>query len=147
MKLDFEQLKSMSDSFHKQYIADGDTSEQLDKGSMVYSINFDPVVGACSVHVQWPYFRNLVANESDHLATYSVVQQNSREEPWIHWTCSVLGVKITACMDKNMVLDELKTLEFPAGCVICEEDDIESLLTIWQNMTGWNLDWEAKSNG
>lgn len=139
MKLDFNQLKRMGDKFRHDFLEDGDTSEQLDKGSMVYSISFDPQIGACRVHVQWPYFRNLVANESDYPATYSVNQSTSNGETWIHWICHVIGVEVCACMYKSMVLDELKSLELPADYKICEDDDIETLLKLWMNMSGWNM--------
>lgn len=139
MKLDFEQLKFVADSFHARFVEAGDTFEQLDKGSMVYSINFDPQDGACRVHVQWPYFRNLVATASDHPATYDVVQSDAGDETWIYWTCHVIGVKVYACMDKSTVLDELKSLELPKDYEICEDDDIETLLKLWMNMSGWNM--------
>lgn len=139
MKLDFEQLRRMSDKFHKDYTNDGDSSEQLDNGHMVYSINFDPGCGGVRAHVQWPYFRNLVANESDHPATYSVLRDDDTREPWIHWSCSVLTVEINACMYKATILDELKSMELPEDYEICEEDDIENLLILWMNLTGWNM--------
>lgn len=139
MKLDFEQLKHLSDAFHAQFTADGDTSQQLGKGSMVYSIDFDPGVGRASAHVQWPYFRNLVANEADHPATYSVVRQTSKTKPWIHWSCTVQGIEIRACMCRDDILKELKSLELPAEYEICKDYDIEALLVLWMNMTGWNM--------
>lgn len=138
MKLDFDQLKRLKDSFHAQFTADGALYQQIDKGSMVYSINFTPGEGQAKVHMQWPYFRNLVANEAEHPATYSVVQQTPEEEPWIHWSCDVQGVEISACMFKADVLKEFSALELPEGCILCEEDHIESLLVLWMNMTGWN---------
>lgn len=139
MKLDFDQLKRLNDSFHAQYTADGEFFQQMDKGRMVYSINFRPREGQANVHVQWPYFRNLVANEADHPATYSVVQQDSEAEPWIHWTCDVQGIEISACMFKSDVLKEFSALGLPEGCDLCEEDHIEALLVLWMNMTGWNM--------
>lgn len=139
MKLDFEQLRRLNDSFHAQFTADGDLSQQMDKGRMVYSINFNPGEGRASVHVQWPYFRNLVANEAGHPATYSVIQQTPKEKPWIHWSCDVQGVEISTCMFKSDVLKEFSALELPESCTLCEEDHIESLLVLWMNMTGWNM--------
>lgn len=135
MKLDFEQLRRLKESFHEQFQQDGEVSEQLNKGSMVYSLLLDPQDNSCSVHVQWPYFRNLVANEADCPATYSVNRSVVDGESWVHWTCKVLGITINACMYKSDVLYELKQLKMPA-----EESDIESLLVMWQNASGWNME-------
>ena len=139
MKIDFEYIKKVSDKLHEAFVEDGDLSTQFDKGSMVHSINFDPQTGHASAHVQWPYFRNLVANEGDYPATYTRVQQSSKDEPWLYWNCDVLGVKIVTCMDKSDIVKELEALELPEDCEVDFSDDIEHLFTLWQNCTGWNL--------
>ena len=138
MKLDFEQLGRLKESFHELYCQDGDICEQLDKGSMVFSIDFDPQCGACRVHMQWPYFRNLVANEADCPATYRVCTTVVDDASWIHWTCRVLGVEITACMSKQDVLRELEML----GVAEAEDSsaDIESLLALWQATSGKRME-------
>lgn len=139
MKIDFEYLNRVANALHKASVEDGDVSQQLDKGSMVYSINLDPAIGQCSVHVQWPYFRNLVANEGDHPASYTRVQQSSADEPWIHWQCDVTGVQIRACMCKSDILRELESLEDGPLNDPFEDEDIEDLLALWMNATGWNM--------
>lgn len=139
MKLDFEQLRKLSRQLHQNWTEDGDICEQLDKGAMVHSISFEPSTGICRAHVQWPYFRDLVANESDYPATYSRVQLSPQEEPWLHWTCSVLGVEIVTCMYKADVVKELA--EAHLGCEDqskLEAMDIEQLLTVWMDATEWN---------
>lgn len=138
MKLDFNQLERLKDSFHQQFAEGGDFSSQMDDGSMVYSIHFDPHEGSCKVHVQWPYFRNLVANASDLLATYTRVQQTDADKPWLHWTCDVLGVEISTCMDNSIIVKELEALELPYE--VDFSDDIENLFAMWQNHTGWNME-------
>ena len=139
MELDFDQLRRLKESFHDQFRQGGAVSEQLNEGSMVYSIEFYPDEGAARVHVQWPYFRDLVANDSDYPATYTVLRDDATKEPWIHWTCSVLTVEINACMYKSTILDELKSVELPEDCELDETDDIEDLLILWMNLTGWNM--------
>ena len=135
MKLDFEQLRKLSCKIHHDWSEDGDLREQVDKGVMVHSISFEPSTGACRVHVQWPLFRDLVANEGDCPATYSRVQLSPLEEPWLHWTCSVLGVEIVACMRKADVIKELTAC---GDQLNLEAMDIEQLLTMWMHYSGWN---------
>lgn len=148
MKLDFEQLRKLSCKLHQDWTEDGDICEQLDKGDMVYSISFEPSTGACRAHVQWPYFRNLVANEADHPATYTT------QYDWLHLSCTSHGVEIVTCLEKAEIVNMLKELvaEHPEGDYeVCEDDDIINLFTIWQNMTGWDLNWpsqqEVQPNG
>ena len=138
MKLDLDALKQIGLGMQKAYQVDGDLSNQLDKGLHVYSIQFEPSTGRVEAHVQWPYFRNLVANEADHPATYH------EHDSWLHLSCTSHGVEITTCLDKTEVVNMLRELvaEHPEGDYeICEDDDIINLFTIWQNMTGWDLDW------
>ena len=138
MKLDLDALKQMGQELQRAYQVDGDLLDQLDQGLHVYSIHFEPSTGRVSAHIQWSRFRNLVANEADHPATYSV------HEGWMHLSCACHGVEITTCLEKAEVVNMLKELvaEYPeSDYEICEDDDIINLFTIWQNMTGWDLDW------
>lgn len=153
MKLDFEYIRGITNKLHEASREAGGHSKEFDEGHVVYSISFDPGAGSCNIHVQWPYFRNLVANEADHPATYTRHDMPEYTTPWLHWSCDVLGMQIVCCMNKWDIVQELKALiaEHPeSDYEICEDDDIENLLNIWQNMTGWNLDWphlEATKHG
>lgn len=141
MKLDLDKLKYMGEQLQSDYQLDGGLYEQLDKGQQVYSIQFEPSTGRVSAHIQWPYFRNLVANEADHPATITKVENR---QPWLHCSCTSHGVEISACLDKCEMVDMLKELiaEHPErDYEVCEDDDIMTLFIIWQNMTGWDLDW------
>lgn len=151
MKLDFDQLRRLKDSFHEQFYRSGSTAEQLNEGSMVYSIGFDPSEGTAQVHVQWPYFRNLVANESDYPATYRKIE-NEGQQAWLHWECSVLGVQVVACMERYQIVEELISVQphlrdYPN----LEQLDIERLLKVFMDVTGWNTihinNEEDESNG
>lgn len=151
MRLDFDQLKRLKDSFHEQFRQDGEVGKQLNKGTMVYSINFNPSEGTAQVHVQWPYFRNLVANESDYPATYRKIESED-QQAWIHWECSVLGVKVVACMERDQIIEEI-TNAYPAWKehANLEKMDIELLMEVFMGVTGWNTiqteDEEVKDNG
>ena len=151
MKLDFEQLRRLKESFHEQFRQDGEISEQLDKGSMVYSIEFNPSEGTASVHVRWPYFRNLVANESDYPATYRKIE-NEGQQAWLHWECSVQGVRVVTCMERNQVVEEITNV-YPAwkGHPNLDILNIEELLRMFMDATGWNTvstcDEEVEDHG
>ena len=137
MELDLDQLKRMGDTMQVSYQADGDVCAQLDKGSHVYRISFEPSTGRVEAHVQWPYFRNLVANEADHPATYTV------HDDWLHLDCTTHGVEITTCLPKSEVINMLKEhlgSNYEAY-EVHEDEDVLALFIIWQNMTGWDLDW------
>ena len=138
MRLNLDALKIASRDMQRMYLDEGDVHTQLDKGSHVYSISFEPSTGRVSAHIQWPMFRYLVANEADHPATCH------EHDTWLHLSCTSHGVEITACLDKSEIVNMLKELvaEHPeSDYEICEDDDIINLFTIWQNMTGWDLDW------
>lgn len=138
MKLDLDALKRTSQEMQKEYQDSGDICTHLDKGYHVYRISFEPSTGRVEAHVQWPYFRNLVANEADHPATYH------EHDSWLHLSCTSHGVGITTCLEKAEIVKMLKELvaEHPeSDYETCEDDDIINLFTIWQNMTGWDLDW------
>ena len=139
MKLDFDQLKQMALKLNQDYQEDGGLCENMDKGAHVYGIQFEPQTGRAHVHLQWPYFRNQVANEADHPATYT--KELTGCEAWLHLRCTTHGVEISTCVRKRDVINELKALELPADYEICENDDILVLFILWQNMTGWDLDW------
>lgn len=148
MKLDLDALKQLGQGMQKAYQADGDPCEQLDKGLHVYRISFEPSTGRVEAHVQWPYFRNLVANEADHPATCIT------HDDWLHLSCASHGVELVTYLPKDEVVDMLKELvaEQPeSDYEVCEDDDIINLFTIWQNMTGWDLGWpsqkEVQPNG
>lgn len=138
MRLDLDALKITSQDMRRMFLDDGDFSDQLNKGSYVYRISFEPSTGRVEAHIQWPYFRNLVVSEADHPATYH------EYDGWLHLSCTSHGVEITTCLEKAAVVNMLKELvaEHPeSDYEICEDDDIVNLFTIWQNMTGWDLDW------
>ena len=128
MKLDLDNLRLMSLKLHDAFQEDGELTEQLVKGRCVYSIIIDPSNAEVSAHVQWPYFRELAAS-----ATYDKVVHDSA--PWLYWKAEVQGVKLTACMWKHTVVDELKALGFTE---ISEDADIEDLLDVFQDLSGWN---------
>ena len=138
MELDFDQLRRLKESFHDQFRQGGAVSEQLNEGSMVYSIGFNPNEGTAQVHVQWPYFRDLVANDSDYPATYRRVE-NEDQQTWIHWECHVCGVEVVSCMDRHTIINEV-TAVYPAwkDHPNLEKLDIEQLLKVFMDATGWN---------
>lgn len=128
MKLDLNNLRTIADKLHKAYLEDGECTEQLSKGRYVYSISIDPSSGEVRAHVQWPYFKELTTS-----ATYNRVVND--DIPWLHWEAEVQGVKLTTCMWKHQVVDELKALGFTE---ISEDADIEDLLDVFQDLSGWN---------
>lgn len=139
MKLDFDQLKQMALKFNQDYLEDGNLCENMDKGAHVYTISFDPREARVRVHLQWPYFRNQVANEADHPATYYKMDDDT-----LHLACDSHGVEISTILNKSEVVFMLKELvaEHPeSDYEVCEDDDILAMSIIWQNMTGWDLDW------
>lgn len=145
MRLDLDALQQIGQGMQREYQVDGELSNQLDKGLHVYSISFEPSTGRVSVHMQWLRFRNLVANEADHPATITRVEADTH---WLHCSCTSHGVEISACLNKAEVVDMLKELvaEHPeSDYEVCEDDDIMSLFVIWQNMTGWDLDWPEEA--
>ena len=143
MKLDLDALKQIGQGMQKAYQVDSDPCEQLDKGSHVYRISFEPSTGRVEAHVQWPYFRNLVANEADHPATYTV------HDGWLHLDCTTHGVEITTCLPKSEVINMLKEHLGSDYEVyeVHEDEDVLALFKLWQNLTGWDLDWEEQSYG
>lgn len=145
MKLDLDTLKQIGQGMQKAYQVDGDTSSQLDKGLHVYRISIEPSTGRVEAHVQWPYFRNLVANEADHPATYTI------HDGWLHLDCTTHGVKITTCLPKSEVINMLKEhlgSNYEAY-EVHEDEDVLALFKLWQKLTGWDLDWpeEVVANG
>lgn len=139
MKLDFDQLKQMALKFNQDYREDGDLCENMDKGAHVYTISFDPREARARVYLQWPYFRNQVANEADHPISCSKLDENT-----LDLVCDTHGVEISTILNKSEVVTMLKELvaEDPEGNYeVCEDDDIIAMFIIWQNMTGWDLDW------
>ena len=138
MKLDFDQLRDLGDKMHHDFLEQGDPYEQLDQGEMVYSIEFTPSNGRARVHVQWPYFRNLVANESDYPATYKKVDHTGGEL-WLSWTCHVCSVEVVTCMDRQDIINDVVAV-YPAwrGHPNLQEIDIEELVNVYMNATGWN---------
>lgn len=141
MKLDLDQLRRLGFKWQHDYRERGELAKQLDKGEHVYSIQFEPSTGKVSVHLQWPYFMSLVANEAVHPATIRKVEA---DQSWLHCSCTVPGVEIRTCLAKHEVVAMLKELvaEHPEGDYeVCEDDDVMALFTTWQNMTGWDLCW------
>lgn len=141
MELKLDALKRAGQEMQKEYQSDGAVYTQLDKGYHVYRISFEPSTGKVAAHIQWPYFRNLVANEADHPATYH------EYDGWLHLSYTSHGVEISTCLMKSEVVNMLKELvaEHPEGDYeVCEDDDTINLFKIWQNMTGWDLDWPTE---
>ena len=94
--------------------------------------------GIIGCHISWPYFRNLIANEAD--APCEVTKTKNA----LHLSASVQGIEMVSCVFKQDVVNMLKELvaEHPEGAYeVCEDDDIVAMFIIWQNMTGWDLDW------
>lgn len=138
MKIDFDYLNKIATQLHEAFVEDGGT-EAYTTGQYVYSIQIKPESKRVEVHTRWPYFRDLVANESDCFATYSIISTMDR---WMYWQCDIQAVHLVACLSKGDIVRELQELvsEHPeSDYEICEDDDIENLFTTWQNMTGWNL--------
>lgn len=146
MKLDFGYISQVSKSLHS--LSKLDPKEHAE-GRYVYEIRFRPSNGTCEIHMQWPMFRNLIANEADRPVEIDRLASSS-SPAWLHLTGWVQGIEIRACVDKGEVIDDLKAVfgEYPqCDYEICEDDDVLELFVLWQNMTGWNMDWEDSSNG
>ena len=146
MKLDLDKLRVLGGTMKEAYQTDGDFCTQLDKGSHVYRISFEPSTGSVEAHIQWPMFRNLVANEADHPAVISKHSVDG-DQSFLHCSCSSHGVEISTCLHKHEVVNMLKNLvaEHPeSDYKVCENDDILILFIVWQNMTGWDLDWSEE---
>ena len=146
MKLDFDQLKHMALKFNQDYREDGDLCGNMSKGAHVYTISFDPRESQAKVHLQWPYFRNQVANEADHPATY-----HKMDDDTLHLMCDSHGVEISAILDRCEIISMLKEHIGDNYEVyeVHEDADVLLLFITWQNMTGWDLDWpeEVLTNG
>lgn len=140
MKLDFDQLKQMALKFNKDYLEDGDLCENMNKGAHVYTISFDPREARARVHLQWPYFRNQVANEADHPVSCSKIDDYA-----LYLTCASHGVEINTILDKSEIVSMLRELV----AEVRAHDDIMVLFILWQNLTGWDRDWpeEVATNG
>lgn len=147
MKLDFDYIQRIADQLHRAYLEDGGEKAYLE-GRHVFNLQFEPETKSVEVHVLWPMFKQLVANEAEEPAKYSTVPEIRNA---LHFSCKVQGVKLVAILYRYILVEELKALELPEDCELCESDDIENLLALWQNMTGWNLGWtsqkEDENNG
>lgn len=139
MKLNFDYLHRVADQLHEAYMEDGGEQAYVE-GRHVFSIGICPEAAEVEVHVAWPMFKQLVANEGDEPAKSYRISGQSRA---LYWTCKVQGVMLRAVLYHYVIVEELKALELPVDTA----DDIENLLILWQNATGWNLGWEAESNG
>lgn len=141
MKLNFEQLNKIVSKLHETYQEDNTEADPAFYGGRhVYSINIEPEKGIISVHVQWPMFVQLVANEADHPAECTTHDEGK----WLHWRCHVQKVEITACCMRDVVvkmLEDIKEVDFHWT----DEDTVADLIRLCQNYTGWDLDWEAKN--
>lgn len=138
MNLNFEYLDRVRQ--HLQFQSKIDPKEYAE-GRYVYEIRFSPNNGKCEVHMQWPMFRNLIANESDRPVEVDRLAYGSGPAT-LHMTGWVQGIEIRVCVDKYEIIDDLKAIvdEHPeSDYEICEDDDIAALFNLWQNMTGWNL--------
>lgn len=140
MKLDLDYLHKVSDNLHQLYREAGGYNPD----EHVYNVQFSPESNDIRCHISWPYFRNLIANEAD------APSELSRVGDALHLRAKVQGIEMVCCIFQHEVVKMLKDLvaEHPeSDYEVCEDDDIVALFIIWQNMTGWDLDWEAKSNG
>lgn len=138
MKLDFEYIGQVSKNLH--CLSKQDPKEYAE-GRYVYEIRFHPSCADCEIHMQWPMFRNLIANESDRPVEIDRLAYGSSPAV-LHITGWVQGIEIRACVDKREIINELKVAvsEHPeSDYKICEDDDILALFNSWQTMTGWNL--------
>ena len=134
MKLDLDYLHKVSDNLHQLYREAGDYNPD----EHVYNVQFSPECNDIRCHISWPYFRNLIANEADAPC------EMSRVEEALHLRARVHGVEMVCCVFRHEVVSMLKELvaEHPEGDYeVCEDDDIVAMFIIWQNMTGWDLDW------
>lgn len=139
MKLNFDYINRISNNLHELSKLD---PKEYAEGRYVYEIRFSPSSGKCEIHMQWPMFRNLIANESDRPVEIDHLAYGS-SPACLHMTGWVQGIEIRVCVDKDEIINDLKAVvdEYPeSDYEICEDDDIMALFIIWQNMTGWNLD-------
>lgn len=143
MKLNFDYINTVSKRLHAMSQQEPDAYY---KGNHVYEIRFTPSTGKAEIFMQWPMFRNLIANEADGPVEVDCLNRGTKHAS-LHIIGKVQGVEVRTCVDKQEVIDDLRALELPADYEIDESADIVDLFIIWQNMTGWNLDWEAKNNG
>lgn len=138
MKLDFSYIGRVSKNLH--CLSKQDPKEYAE-GRYVYEIRFSPSNGTCEIHMQWPMFRNLIANESDRPVEVDRLAYGSGPAV-LHMTGWVQGIEIRACVDKHEIIDDLRAVvseHSEDDYEICEDDDIAALFNLWQNMTGWNL--------
>lgn len=142
MKIDFDFINNVATKLHEAFIADGGM-QAYKEGRYVHSLCIEPSTKQVEIHVQWPMFRNLVTTKANAPATYTKDSTGDNAVSWMHWHCDVQGMHIIACLNKWDVIRDLRELvaEHPeSGYEICEDDDIENLFSLWQNMTGWNLE-------
>ena len=61
----------------------------------------------------------------------------------LHLSCTSHGVEISTCLQKTEVVNMLKEHLGSDYEVyeVHEDEDVLALFIIWQNMTGWDLDW------
>ena len=140
MKIDFQQINNLAQKFYEDHRED---INHLDD-RYVYTIEFAPGTGKSRIHMQWPYFRDLVANEASSSVRHSVIRANPNE-PTLHFECKIQHTLCVAVMlMQNLraefellgLLDEDHPINFNA--------DIEDLFSLWQHLTGWGLDWPGE---
>lgn len=143
MNLDFGFINSVAATLHKAYLDDGGF-DAYDRGKLVHRVEFDPQTGNATVQVQWPKFRNIVANnKADGPATYTISGESSVSGAWMHWTCYVQGVKVVAVMCKSDLLMDLE-MYYEKAHKMYHQFDLRNLLALFQNKTGWNLNWNKE---
>lgn len=136
MKLDLEYVRKVSDHLHQLYREAGG----YNRDEHVYSVRFEPDDNHVMCHISWPYFRNLVANETSKDCDVDVSKAGAIA---LHLAASVQGIEVTACVFKDEIVDMLKE---HLGSVP-EDKDALALFDLWQNLTGWGLSGEEKNNG
>ena len=137
MKIDFGQISNLAQKFQKDYREDpkGQTTLSTDSRH-VYSIQFEPDCGASRVHVVWPYFRDLVANEASGPVKSSLVGTDTKT---LYLKCMIQHTTCVAVLTMYDLQKEFELLDLPDECNSIDFDgDIRNLLNLWQNLTGWN---------
>lgn len=135
MKLDLDYLHKVSDNLHQLYRDAGGYNPE----EHVYSLHFEPDDNNVSCHISWPYFRNLVANETD-------VDVSKAGAIALHLAARMQGIEITACVFKDEIVGMLKEHlgSAYASYEVHEDEDVLALFDLWQNLTGWGLSGEEQ---
>lgn len=132
MKLDLEHIKRIARDFQEQYREDGGEAAYW-AGRHVFTIEFVPETGKTRIHMAWPLFRNLVANEADGPTKISRTEAAHR----LFLECSVQGIECVAIISDDMLQAEYATLGLPQHTY----NDMLQSFKEWQTITAWNINW------